>query len=591
MFTIGEIGMKINELSILIGGEAGAGIARSGFLFAKTCMRGGLHVFGTNDYQSLIRGGHNFYIARIDNEKVHSQTDYIDLLIALNAETVMLHKDGLVPDGGIIYDKDDITLSSSTLDRKDLKLYPIPLKKIVREELKEQLLMRNTVALGAVVALVDYDLTLLEGVLSDTFRAEVAESNIKAAQIGYKYIKENFKNDFEYRLKKMEIVGKRRIFLSGNEAVGLGAIRAGCKLYAAYPMTPSTGVLHFMAANERKHDMIVMQSEGEIAAINMVAGAAFAGVRAMTATSGGGFCLMSEGLGMTGITETPAVIMLAQRPGPSTGLPTYSSQGDLRFVIHASQGEFPRVVIAPGDIEECFYETMRAFNWAEKYQLPVILLTDKYLVESQMSVEPFDANRVKIERGTLIMGEYGGEEEYKRHKITETGVSPRAIPLTKGTVVRTTANEHNEYGYTTEDPNMTTKMMDKRMRKLLHLAKELEEENMKTTKLYGSEEVEATIVSWGSTKGPIREAMKLLNREGIAVNYLQILYLQPFPTCIVEKIMDKAKKTIVIENNKTSQLSSLIREYVLRDVDHKILKYDGRPFNPGYLYQRIKDVL
>lgn len=591
MFTIGEIGMKINELSILIGGEAGAGIARSGFLFAKTCMRGGLHVFGTNDYQSLIRGGHNFYIARIDNEKVHSQTDYIDLLIALNAETVMLHKDGLVPDGGIIYDKDDITLSSSTLDRKDLKLYPIPLKKIVREKLKEQLLMRNTVALGAVVALVDYDLTLLEGVLRDTFRAEVAESNIKAAQIGYKYIKENFKNDFEYRLKKMEIVGKRRIFLSGNEAVGLGAIRAGCKLYAAYPMTPSTGVLHFMAANERKHDMIVMQSEGEIAAINMVAGAAFAGVRAMTATSGGGFCLMSEGLGMTGITETPAVIMLAQRPGPSTGLPTYSSQGDLRFVIHASQGEFPRVVIAPGDIEECFYETMRAFNWAEKYQLPVILLTDKYLVESQMSVEPFDANRVKIERGTLIMGEYGGEEEYKRHKITETGVSPRAIPLTKGTVVRTTANEHNEYGYTTEDPNMTTKMMDKRMRKLLHLAKELEEENMKTTKLYGSEEVEATIVSWGSTKGPIREAMKLLNREGIAVNYLQILYLQPFPTCIVEKIMDKAKKTIVIENNKTSQLSSLIREYVLRDVDHKILKYDGRPFNPGYLYQRIKDVL
>jgi len=588
---IGEIGMKINELSILIGGEAGAGIARSGFLFAKTCMRGGLHVFGTNDYQSLIRGGHNFYIARIDNEKVHSQTDCIDLLIALNAETVLLHKDGLVPDGGIIYDKDDITISSSTLDRKDLKLYPIPLRKIVREELKEQLLMRNTIALGAVVALVDYDLTLLEGVLRDTFRAEVAESNIKAAQIGYKYIKKNFKNDFEYRLKKMEIVGKRRIFLSGNEAVGLGAIRAGCKLYAAYPMTPSTGVLHFMAANERKYNMIVMQSEGEIAAINMVAGAAFAGVRAMTATSGGGFCLMSEGLGMTGITETPAVIMLAQRPGPSTGLPTYSSQSDLRFVIHASQGEFPRVVIAPGDIEECFYETMRAFNWAEKYQLPVILLTDKYLVESQMSVEPFDANRVKIERGTLITGEYGGEEEYKRHKITETGVSPRAIPLTKGTVVRTTANEHDEYGYTTEDPNMTTKMMDKRMRKLLYLAKELEEENMKTTKLYGSEEVEATIVSWGSTKGPIREAMKLLNQEGIAVNYLQILYLQPFPTGIVEKIMDKAKKTIVIENNKTSQLSSLIREYVLRDVDHKILKYDGRSFNPGYLYQRIKDVL
>lgn len=583
--------MQVNELSVLIGGEAGAGIARSGFLFAKTCMRGGLSVFGTNDYQSLIRGGHNFYIARISDEKVYSQADYVNLLIALNAETIILHKDKLTSDGGIIYDEGDITFSLDKLNKGKLKFYPIPLKKIVREELQERLVIRNTVALGAAVALVNYDLTLLKGVLRDTFRKEVAESNIKAAQKGYNYIKENFKDDFEYRLKKMENAGERKIFLSGNEAIGLGAVRAGCKFYTAYPMTPSTGVLHFMAANERKYNMVVIQPEGEIAAINMAAGAAFAGVRAMTATSGGGFCLMSEGLGMTGMTETPIVIMVAQRTGPSTGLPTYTSQGDLRFVIHASQGEFPRIVIAPGDIEECFYETAQAFNWAEKYQLPVIILTDKYLVESQMSVEPFDVNLVKIERGTLITEEYKGKEEYKRHKITDTGVSLRAIPSTSGTIVRTSANEHDEQGYTTENPNVTTKMMDKRMKKIFYLLKELEEKDIKTTKLYGSEEAKGTVISWGSTKGPIMEAMKLLSCDGVVINYLQILYLQPFPTSTVKKVMDKTEKTIVIENNRTFQLSSLIREKVLRKVDHKILKYDGRPFDPGYLSQKIKDVL
>ena len=583
--------MKVNKISVLIGGEAGAGIFRSGFLFAKMCMRGGLHVFGTNDYQSLIRGGHNFYVARVDTEDVYSQRDDIDLLIALNAETVMLHKDELVSGGGIIYDKDDIDLDTEKLGREELKLYPVPLRKIVREELKERPIMRNTVALGASVALLDYDLDPLEEVLKDTFRAEVAESNIKAAIRGNKYFKENFENDFGYRLRMTKSLGKRRIFPSGNETIGLGAIQAGCKFYAAYPMTPSTGVLHFLAANERESEMIVIQPEGEIAAINMAAGAAFAGARAMTATSGGGFCLMSEGLGMAGMTETPVVIMVAERPGPSTGLPTYSGQGDLRFVIYASQGEFPRVVIAPGDIKECFYETVRAFNWAEKYQTPVILLTDKYLVESQRSVEPFSVDQVKIERGDLMKEEYEGEELYKRHKFTATGISSRALPLTKGAIVRTNADEHDELGYTSEDPDVATRMNDKRMRKLSQFAKELEERKIETTKFYGPEEAEAMIVSWGSTKGPIREAMKLLKKEGITVNYLQVLYLLPFPKNRTEEALKRAKKSIVIESNKTSQLSSLIREHLLRDVDHKILKYDGRPFNPRSLAEKIKEVL
>ena len=583
------VSVIVNKISVMIGGEAGAGITRSGFLFAKACLRGGLHAFGTNDYQSLIRGGHNFYIARADAEEIYSQADTIDLLLALNKETILLHKDGLVPGGGILYEGEEIALSDEELSRDDLRLYAVPLREVVKE-LEGELIMRNTVALGAAVALLDYDLEILNGVIRDTFKPKVAGINVKAAKMGYDYAREHYPGDFDYRLERTNSAGKRKIFLTGNEAVGLGAIRAGCNFYAAYPMTPATPLLHFMAPLDREYDMIVIQAESEIAAINMVAGASFAGVRAMTATSGGGFCLMSEGLGMTGMTETPAVIMLAQRPGPSTGLPTYSGQGDLRFAIHASQGEFPRVVIAPGDVEECFYKTMEAFNLAEKFQIPAILITDKYLVESHGAAELFDQNRIGIARGLLLTeDEYMGEEEYRRHKFTENGISPRAMPGMRGAIVRTSADEHDESGYTTDDPELTTKMVDKRFKKLDALVKELE--NYETTKFYGPGEADVTILGWGSTKGPIREAMKLLSKEGLKINYLQIVYLNPFPVANVQRILKSAKKTVVVENNKTSQLSSLVREHCLKTVDHKILKYNGRPFNPGELSQRIKRVL
>jgi len=574
---------------VLVGGEAGAGITRSGFLLGKAFMRGGFHVFGINDYQSLIRGGHNFYIIRADAEKIYSQTDTIDLLLALNKETVLIHKNELAPGGGIVYDGEEATLSKEDLGRDDINLYPVPLRRVVKE-LEGEIIMRNTVALGAAVALVDYDLAILEGVIRDAFKGDVAEINVKAAKIGYDYARQQYGGAFQYRLEKLSTAGKTRMLLTGNEAVGMGAIRSGCKLYAAYPMTPVTPLLHFMAANDRKYNMVLMQAESEIAAINMVAGAFFAGARAMTATSGGGFCLMTEGLGMIGMTETPAVVLLGQRSGPSTGLPTYSSQGDLRFAIHASHGEFPRVVIAPGDVEECFYKTMEAFNLAEKYQVPVILIGDKSLLESHESIEPFDVNRIGIDRDLLLTeDEYKGEEEYKRHKFTEDGISPRVILGTKGAIVRTNADEHDEYGYTTEEPELTAKMMDKRFKKLESLVKELK--NMETVKIYGSREADITILGWGSTKGPIREAMKLLNGEGVKVNYLQILYLHPFPASEVQGVLKSAKNTVIVENNKTSLLTGLIRENTLMDVDHKILKYDGRPFNPGALAKKIREVL
>jgi len=581
--------MIVNKISLLVGGEAGAGITRSGFLFAKTCLRGGLHVFGANDYQSLIRGGHNFYTVRADAEMVHSQADTIDLLLALNKETIHLHKHELVAGAGIIYDGDQIAITDEEIGRDDIKLYPVPLRKIVKE-LEGPTIMENTVALGAAIALLDYELELLNSVLRDTFKPKTAELNIEAAKRGYNYAQEKYGNSFGYRLKKTGSSGKKRIFLTGNEAIGLGALNAGCKFYAAYPMTPATSILHFLAPLDREYKMVVIQVESEIAAVNMVAGASYAGARSMTATSGGGFCLMSEGLGMIGMTETSPVIVLVQRPGPSTGLPTYTAQGDLRFAIHASQGEFPRVVIAPGDVEECFYTTLEAFNLAEKFQIPALIISDKYLAESNGTAEPFDQNRIGIDRGQLITeDEYRGEEEYKRHKFTENGISPRAMPGTKGAIVRTNADEHNELGYTTEDPVLSTRMADKRFKKLDDLNKELE--NYETVKLYGPKEADATILAWGSTKGPIREAMKILSKEGITVNYLQIVYLTPFPAAKIQQILQSAKKTIIVENNKTSQLSSLIREHLLTTVDHKILKYDGRPFNPGALSRSIKEVL
>lgn len=584
--------MKVNDLSILVGGEAGAGITRAGYLFVKAAIRGGLNAFGMNDYQSMIRGGHNFYVAWVRDEEVYSQTDYVDLLIALNAETVMLHKNELAPSSGIIYDPNDLPNASQQVGRNDVKFYPVPLKKIVTEELKQDLISRNTVALGSAIKLVNYDFKVMEDVLKDTFIGKGAEASVRAAQRGYNYAKDNFEDDFEYRLERIKAEGKYKIFLTGNESIGSGAISAGCRFYVAYPMTPMSGLLTFMAEKERDYKIIVLHPEGEIAAVLMATGASFAGVRAMTATSGGGFCLMTEGLGMTGMTETPIVIAMGTRSGPSTGLPTYTGQGDLRFVFHASQGEFPRVVIAPGDIEECYYETMRAFNWADKYQIPAILLVDKYLVESQMSIDPFNQNRVGIERGDLATADtYEGEEEYGRHKITETGVSPRVIPGTMGAIVRTNSDEHDEFGYTTERPDITVKMQEKRMRKLSYLAKELEDRNVETTRLYGSKEADATIISWGSTKGPIREAMKLLNKENVPVNFLQVVYMQPFPTSTVEKILNDAKKKVIVEHNLTSQLSGLIRQYTLMDVDYKILKYDGRPWNPRGLADKVKEVL
>jgi 2-oxoglutarate ferredoxin oxidoreductase subunit alpha len=580
--------MKDNGLSWKIGGEAGYGIMTTGLIFAKVCSRAGLRVFDHIEYPSLIRGGHNTYQVTAEVEEVFSHVKHVDLLVALNEETIDKHKEELAPGGGIIYDGDVIPLSKEDLRREDVKLYNIPLLRLA-EESGGRRIMINSVALGASVALIGFDFEMISDVIRDVYRGkakETIEFNIKAAKLGYDHVKSK-EMEKDFRRKLPRVAGKRQMLLTGNEAVGLGAIKAGCKFYAAYPMTPSSSILHFMASQERNFSLVAKHTEDEIAAINMAIGAGFAGARAMTATSGGGFSLMSEVLGLAAMTETPIVVVVCQRPGPSTGLPTRTEQGDLKFVLHASQGDFPRFVIAPGDIEECFYKTIEAFNLGEKYQCPVILILDKYLSESHKTAEEFDVTGIKIERGLLLSNEELERiEEFKRYEFTETGISPRTIPSQRRGIFTATGNEHDETGYLSEDKTVRTKMMDKRFRKFEQAEKEIPE-----PKLFGPKNAEVTIIAWGSTKGPVKEAMRLLDRDGVKANFLQILYISPFPTKTVSKIIETSKRTVIVENNKTAQLASLIKEKTGKEIEHKILKYDGRQFFPTEIYQRVKEVL
>jgi len=570
-------GIRDNSVSFLIGGAAGQGVTRSGSLLGKALMRGGFHVFGVNDYPSLIRGGHNFYVLRASDEEVHSQADTVDLILALNKETISLHERELTEGGAIIHD-DQIELSDEELTRGDVVLCPIPLSAVVKE-LGGPPIMRNTVALGAAVALVGFDINIMKEVISDAFagRAGIAEMNRKAADMGFRYAKEHCGDVFHCRLEPSE--NPHRIMLTGNDAVALGAIQAGCRFFAAYPMTPASPILHYLAAHDVETGMVVIQPENEIAAINMVVGASYAGLRAMTATSGGGFSLMTEALGLAAMAETPVVLMIGQRPGPSTGMATYSAQGDLLFALHASQGEFLRVVVAPGDVDECFYRTMEAFNLAERYQIPAIILTDKYLIESHKSTTPFDTARIGIDRGELLL----------IYKITESGVSPRICPGTKGATVLSSSNEHDEYGYTTIDPKAVVAMVEKRFRKLEALKREIE--TLQPVRTFGAEDAEINLVGWGSTKGPALEALKVLRREGVEARFVQVSYLEPFPAESVAEALRVEGKSILFEANRTAQLGTLIRLHTGFAFEHVALKYDGRPFNPGEICAKVREVI
>lgn len=575
-----------NNFSWRIGGEAGDGILNAGLqMFAKTCLRSGLKVFATAEYPSLIRGGHNNLEVRVEERDVYAQTRFTNLLVAMNKDTIDKHKDRLSKDAGIIYDGEYTKVTQDEVP--GIKLYDVPLFKIANENGGK--IMRNTVALGATMALLDFDTEIFKQVIHDNFETKkgdaIVQANLKAAMAGYDYIKKNYNvNDFPYKLHPVR--RSNTIFLSGNEAITTGLIRAGCKFYAAYPMTPASSILGNMAGQELNYNIVVKHTEDELAAINEAIGAAYAGARAATGTSGGGFALMSEGFGMAVQAEVPLVVIEAQRPGPGTGMATHSGQGDLRFMLHASTDEGPRVVIAPGDVDECFHLTVDAFNIAEKYQTPVIILTDKYLGESYTTVEEFNTN-VKIERGKLLSDKEAEQQhDYKRYKMTSDFISPRAIPGQKNCMHVATSYEHDEEGHEREEEEIRVMMHNKRFKKHEAIAKEVPQ-----PKLVGDNDAEVTIVSWGSTKGPIKEAMMLLKADGIKANYLQVVYLSPFPDKKVEEVMKHAKNVILVENNKTGQLGGVIKEHTGLTVGHKILKYDGRPFTPEDIQLAVKEIL
>jgi 2-oxoglutarate ferredoxin oxidoreductase subunit alpha len=571
------------DFTFKIGGEAGQGLQSIGYVLSKAFSKGGLYVFVNQDYESRIRGGHIFVQVRVSDEPVYALSEEVKMLIPLNKETIDLHKDELTEGGAIVFDGEKIPIET-----KEPIYYSIPLERLAVEKGGNRIMI-NSVASGAAMGLLDYDFGFLATALTDEFGRKgkaILDSNINAAKAGYDYAKENFRGRYRYAIKPIGSSSPKKMVLNGDEAIATGAIAAGCKFMAGYPMTPTSPILEFFASKAKEYNLVFVQSEDELAAMNMVVGAGYAGVRAMTATSGDGFALMIEGLGQAGMTETPIVAVEGQRPGPAVGLPTRTSQSDLLFVIRAGNDEFPRAVFTPGTEEEAFWLTIKAFNIAEKYQIPVIILIDQHLADSYRTIERFDLSKVKIERGEILSEEQiksMGLYEYKRHEITESGVSPRAIPGTPGCIVVTDADEHGEEGHIVEDGETRTKMVLKRLRKFEGVKKEME-----PPEIYGSRDAKITLIGWGSTYGAIREAVDILRKEGTDANMLHLNVVWPFPKVEVSKALDKAEMSFVIENNAIGQLAYLIKSETGKDVNWKILKFDGRPFSPMHIVREVR---
>jgi 2-oxoglutarate ferredoxin oxidoreductase subunit alpha len=567
------------DFNVMAGGEAGQGVQSVGAILAGMLARGGLNVFADQDYESRVRGGHNFFRVRASSSEVLALSPELDILIALNKESIDLHKKELKAGGIIIYDEEQTKIKP-----QGNKFFNVPFNGLALDATGNKV-MANTAAIGAAGGLINYDFDLLAGALEKEFRPhgeKTVQDNIKAARAGYDYAGKNGKN---HKLPKL-IFQKRKDkkpLLNGNEALSLGALAAGCRFVAGYPMTPSSSILEFIADKGRQYGAVMIHVEDEIAAMNMVAGAGYAGLRAMVATSGGGFALMVEALALTGMTETPAVVVLGQRPGPATGLPTRTEQGELLFTLHAGHGEFPRAMLAPATAEDAFYVAVKAFNLAEKYQTPVIILTDHHLASSYATVDMFDLSKIEIERGELLTDEEANSKiDYKRHLVTASGISPRALPGQGKALVVTDSDEHDEYGHMIEDADTRNQQVEKRLRKLNAMKNEILAPEFHEAKGAG-----ITLIGWGSTYGAIREAAETLKREGRAVNTLHLRQLWPFPSEKVTAALQKAGKNIVVEGNATGQLAALIRRETGLKVDGTILKYDGRPFSPKEIVDRV----
>lgn len=553
------------DYNILIGGAAGQGMDTVASMLTKVLQRSGYHVFTTSNYRSRVRGGHNFSQIRFSDKIVYSPKRELDVIFALNEETLEQHLPRLKPDG-VSFADESVKGFEGT---KKLELI-----KTAKELGNEKMI--TTIGLGVIMGRYGIDVEFGKQVIGETFKEALRDINYTALEHGYTHLE----------VEKVELDAQDTILLDGNSAIGLGAVAAGCRFYCAYPMTPSSSLLGYMASAAEELNIVVDQVEDEVAALNMALGASYAGVRAMTGSSGGGLALMQEALSMAGIIETPIVIANVQRPGPATGLPTDTEQADLRFLIHGGHGEFPRKIIAPRTVEDAFNQTVRAFDTAEKYQIPVILMSDKHLADSAMNVPPFDLESIKINRHLANPADYA-PGTYNRYAFTKSGVSPRLIPgRANGNLVMVDSDEHNEYGRIDESAENRVKMVDKRHKKIEGVIEELEEPWE-----IGVDDFDTLIVSWGSTYGVIKEAVEKLNEKGHKIKALSFGDVFPLPLNKFKKYHEKAKKYIVVEMNRDGQFEGLIRQEALVKADHIIKKYDGRYFYLEELVEMIEEVL
>jgi len=577
------------SFAVSIGGAAGQGVATPGNIFARIFARRGLHLNAYNAYQSIIRGGHTFLTIRTGPEKIDSFGDHIDLMIPLNQDTMDRHLRLLGPGAAVVYNGDTIKPGAVP---EGVRLCPLPVSELTHNSRNK--LEQNTLAVAAGLSMMGVGFQPLEEVLTQQFKkkgAAVVDENVAMARNAYHYSTQNF----EPFARPLPMTENPKAVLTGNMALAMGGAAAGVKFYCAYPMSPSTGVLHWMAAHARKAGIMVRQVEDEIGVINMAVGAAHAGTRAMCATSGGGFALMTEGLGLAAMLETPVVVIDVQRAGPSTGVPTKTEQGDLWQMLGAGHGDYPRLIATPTDILDCFKIIPEIFNLADKFQCPGIVLGDLLLSEGTGSVDPGDLDfNVEIDRGELITSANGangnGTNGYKRYLFTESGISPRAIPGVPHHTHTVASDEHMEDGVLISDeftnPIKRREMMEKRQRKVAGI-----EAAVPPPELTGQPGADVTLIGWGSTKGVIQEAVEMLNEEGISANQLQIRWMVPLRGERIVEILRDSRHTIIVENNYSGQFARYLRSETSFVPDGHIRKYDGEPFMPHHIVEAVKEQL
>jgi 2-oxoglutarate ferredoxin oxidoreductase subunit alpha len=593
-------------LSIKIGGAAGQGIRTSGLILTNTIKNTGLRTFSYSEYPSLIRGGHTTFQIDFANEEINSVSQKINVLLALDKVTIEKHYSEIKPKGVLLCD-DNTQISQEVKDY--LKQNKISTLRITIDEIVEaqggSSVMENSVTLGAIWAVLSSQPELLTQQIKETFsrKAKSIETNLACTKGGYDYV-QNLGEDatvviskqFDDMIKKVSSQadkGKDRIIATGNEIAAIAAYGAGCRVYCAYPMTPSTGILHWLSQNTDRTKMVVKQAEDEITAVQMTLGASFAGTRSACGTSGGGLALMTESLSLSGMTETPLVVFNSQRPGPATGTPTWTEQGDLSFVVNAGHGDFPKIVMAPGDLEDTQEITAKAFNLAEKYQTLVIVLLDKYLSESWFNAEMIE-NEVEIDRGKILekiesvtKGSKEANKPFKRYEITSDNISPRPIAGIPGGIHLSNSDEHDEVGYSTENLEMRNRMMEKRMKKLIAIRKDLPK-----PELIGPKDALKTLVVWGSQKGVTVDAIKIFNKKTETkekFNILYFSYIYPLKTDRLEELAE-SNQIITVENNFSGQLAKLIRQESETVIDDEIKKYDGTPFFRDELLELLKEI-